>query len=623
MANTSAARINPHLTSAPQWLLHNANKKPYYADGTPRRGELDSAEDIAHLVSFEVACERADETGYGLGFAVYGGFQFIDLDHCCDTISATISDWARPVYEAALRIGAYIEISMSGTGFHVIGYGQTLPVRKRGHGEVYCAKRYCAMGTPVQTGKKQLPDLTILSDMLTMIDEQFEPARPTLRLVEKTPPLTWTDDRTRVARWLEALDPDMAYPDWITVGMAIHAGSNGHSEGLDLWERWSRTAARENAYTPGATAKFWKGFKAGGGIGLGTLAHMADDLVSSPVTAEDKPWHPGETGEDLLAADLPPIPWIVDGMLAAGLPLLLAAPPKAGKSYLVLQMGVCVSIGRPFLGRETTKTKVVYFNLEEDRRIVKKRLVPVWAAHAQKGDKLDNFYLQYVIEAGEHALSKIEDFLQRGWGLVIIDIFARIRDEMGEAEKVGLYKRDYNALAKIADLNAKYPDSQIVLVHHTNKGQDHEHWTGRISGSTGLAGAAGTLMALRSFDLRRTDEESKDEVRKHRALHWVGKLMGDQEEMIVQMDNGGGWTVSDRTEDEVLQTSKQRMVEKLLEEAGDWLTGPELVALLEDNEKPTAAQKAKWRQIFARMVKRGEIESDGQGKGTRGYRLPQ
>lgn len=69
------------MRKAARWLLwksvqgDDASKKPrkfpFYADGSARRGELDSPDDIARLASFDTA-QRAFETGAytGLGFAL-------------------------------------------------------------------------------------------------------------------------------------------------------------------------------------------------------------------------------------------------------------------------------------------------------------------------------------------------------------------------------------------------------------------------------------------------------------------------------------------------------------------------------------------------------------------------
>lgn len=58
----------------------------------------------------------------GIGFVLTEtDFAAIDLDHCRDPITGNVDDWAQAVIDQAA--GAYCEITISGTGLRVIGYG--------------------------------------------------------------------------------------------------------------------------------------------------------------------------------------------------------------------------------------------------------------------------------------------------------------------------------------------------------------------------------------------------------------------------------------------------------------------------------------------------------------------
>ena len=52
--------------------------------------------------------------------------------------------------------------------------------------------------------------------------------------------------------------------------------------------------------------------------------------------------------------------WLVDKLLCTESLCVLASAPKAGKSYLALQLGHAVSTGTPFFGYETRKASVLY-----------------------------------------------------------------------------------------------------------------------------------------------------------------------------------------------------------------------------------------------------------------------
>ena len=62
---------------------------------------------------------------------------------------------------------------------------------------------------------------------------------------------------------------------------------------------------------------------------------------------------------ELQKKNIPPIRFIVDGLLPAGLNIL-ASPPKYGKSWLVLGLCLSVSIGTRFLGYKTNPCGCLY-----------------------------------------------------------------------------------------------------------------------------------------------------------------------------------------------------------------------------------------------------------------------
>ncbi len=72
---------------------------------------------------------------------------------------------------------------------------------------------------------------------------------------------------------LASISPD-AYGDWLRVGMALHAETNGGADGLALWDGWS---AQSEKWSPGACADKWKSFAGQRGITGGTIFAMAEE----------------------------------------------------------------------------------------------------------------------------------------------------------------------------------------------------------------------------------------------------------------------------------------------------------------------------------------------------------
>ncbi len=76
------------------------------------------------------------------------------------------------------------------------------------------------------------------------------------------------------------------YDEWLTVGMALHSVDDSL---LDSWDKWSNQSAK---YKPGDCDRKWRSFSTGGGVTLGTLAHMAkQDGWQSPFVNQNPNWN--------------------------------------------------------------------------------------------------------------------------------------------------------------------------------------------------------------------------------------------------------------------------------------------------------------------------------------------
>jgi AAA domain/Primase C terminal 1 (PriCT-1) len=143
------ANVPQMLLELPVWLLHR-DKRPIYANGTPRRGKLDASEDRARLVTFKqielaLLMHGADGVGVALGpvpgtpISICG----IDVDDCYT--GGKLDERAGQILGAAQ---SYAERSPSGTGLHVLGLGGigTTKVKDELGGlEIYSHGRYFTM----------------------------------------------------------------------------------------------------------------------------------------------------------------------------------------------------------------------------------------------------------------------------------------------------------------------------------------------------------------------------------------------------------------------------------------------------------------------------------------------
>jgi hypothetical protein len=616
------------MRAAKRWLLWksiaNGDKKPrkvpYYASGGRRSGQLDTPADAARLVTYAQAVKAMREGRYaGLGFALGGGWQGLDLDGCRDASTGVIADWAQEIIS---QTDTYAEISPSEKGIHLIGKGdeslRALGSNKSGV-EFYNAGRYFTVtGVPLDSAPRPaLRTLAPVYDLAAKRWQQFAPipatdaggARPASTVVS---PLTWFDAKHQFKKWLPELIPDLDSREvWKDIGMAIKKECGGSEEGYQMWCEWSKGSDK---YDEADQRVIWDSFKRNeNGIGVGTIIMMAK--AAKEARGEGKPRRredallPAEfTLDELDAMDIPATEWIVEGLIAPGL-TLLAAPPKTGKSYLVMQMCMCVAAGVPFLDLETKPTRVTYFDLEEWHGLLRERVTPI-----RKGNNIPaGVPIKFVLETGvgAEAIAHIKREIAAGSKLIVVDIFARIRDELNENARQNAYARDTGVMQDIAVFALNNPGVAIVIVHHANKG-NHDNWMNKVSGSAGMTGGAHTVMYMARPDMRGWDEEEKREGLKYRVLNASGKQVKEQEISLEMMDDDAGWKRSVYEPYEVNATFKQRKIVSLLRACH-----PEPMSSKEIAEE-LGLKQANVKKIAQRMVENGLLESEGRGGA--GYR---
>ena len=81
-----------------------------------------------------------------------------------------------------------------------------------------------------------------------------------------------------------------------------------------------------------------------------------------------------QSAGDFMDGVTPAGPAVVDGLLTRGGLYSVAARPKTGKSLLLLNLAIAVATGRPWLGHEVERGKVLMFLLEDSPRTIKWRL---------------------------------------------------------------------------------------------------------------------------------------------------------------------------------------------------------------------------------------------------------
>lgn len=220
------------------------------------------------------------------------------------------------------------------------------------------------------------------------------------------------------------------------------------------------------------------------------------DYPDAYVPPPDEAWTPdpldGMVSADwLLAQDFPPLRYVVDGMIPEGL-TVLAASPKAGKSWMVLGLAIAAATGgNAFDSIPVEPRPVLYLALEDGHRRLSDRLQSLGVAAAPPA-------LYFKTSTHPHpAVDVIAAFVERHKSaapLVIVDTLGKTMGSKTSNETA--YAHDYRKTAELQAIVKAAPGAALILVHHVRKA-DGTDFVAAVSGTHGIAGAADTIAVLR------------------------------------------------------------------------------------------------------------------------------
>ncbi|EHR62640.1 bifunctional DNA primase/polymerase famiily protein [Saccharomonospora cyanea NA-134] len=161
---TAAYRARPRvpreLTQRARWVRRAADKRPVQTNGRNA-----SSTQPRTWTTYDQAADSSE--GVGLGFVLNGdGTVCLDLDGCL--ADGRVTEWARRILDRCPS--TFVEVSPSGTGLHVWGYGSVPRGRviREQDGtavEVYGSGRYIAV-----TGRRWRGAPTRLADLSAVIE---------------------------------------------------------------------------------------------------------------------------------------------------------------------------------------------------------------------------------------------------------------------------------------------------------------------------------------------------------------------------------------------------------------------------------------------------------------------
>jgi hypothetical protein len=493
-----------HMLAAKRWLVYASDKQPFYIDGTPRRGALDTDEDRGKLASYQEACVAAQASNGrfgGIGFALgpdgAGCWQGIDLD---EIPNGQLDQWA------AILPG-YVEVSPSGKGLHAIGYGAHFrSLGSNGTGfEAYASGRYFTFTGSV----KRDGALVCLSPWVQgPVAARHSAQRPTTSAAGGA---VYVDPKT-VTELRSALNaiPADDYHVWIRMGCALCE----LAEGRELWLSWSQQSSK---WKP-VDAKKWDTFRSDRTGYQAVFAEAHRNGWTNPGSNAAQITMPPPTilvGDVRLLTDkdlqdLPPQRWIVKGIIPATGVGTVYGPPKTFKSFLNLDLLAHISNGWDWFGFRVRAAPCVYVPFEGKGGIP--RRVAAWRLAMARRANPDALMIAGPVDEITTNMRFITDPInlrnkmdrdslcetlnKSGWsgGVLCIDTLASAGGSIDEnssegmGEMVTIFQELQHNLGGVVD-----------VVHHSGKDP-----TKGMRGWSGLSGAIDF-----SIECRRVDEGDK------------------------------------------------------------------------------------------------------------------
>ena len=173
---------------------------------------------------------------------------------------------------------------------------------------------------------------------------------------------------------------------------------------------------------------------------------------------------------------------LIAGVLRKGHKMLIAGPSKAGKSLLLIELTIAIAEGRKWLGRNCSKGRVMYVNLELDRASCLHRFKDVYTSLGWKPENLQNIDIWNLrgksVPMDILAPKLIRRAQKRNYMAIIIDpIYKVITGDENSAEQMAKFCNQFDKIC--TELKCA-----VIYCHHHSKGlQGDKKAADRASGS--------------------------------------------------------------------------------------------------------------------------------------------
>ncbi|MEP3055584.1 AAA family ATPase [Ascidiaceihabitans sp.] len=501
MTAAALQNIPDDLRSYPQWICHDAAKRPI----NPHTGQLADVSDAATWSAFDHACAACDAgIGVGIGFVFTNADPFVGID--LDVIEGAGPSEGQQRIFAAFK--TYTEQSPSGRGLHIIAKGHVAEggVRNSGLGvEVYSSGRYFTF-----TGNVVRADP--IADCQSLVDALCDEIRPRSDAVSNempdpspAPHLADKELEARikegsanrrnyegeVSNWSDAyfalicaaclFSSDEAQVRRVVMASPLvqHSPPKGRETRQQKAERlWAREYPR--AAQRGAVERQERT------LGVDHGRQIAQTLLTGWNAQSGTAQHPRFRVQHVSDIEAREPDFIVGDLIEARSCVVVFGAPGSGKSFVTLDVAACIATGRDFHSKEVQQGCAVYVAGEGGAGI--KRRLQAWSTLT--GEALDKSKPLFIIQSPIEMLNALDvsaacDAIAEATGeygikMIVLDTLARNFGD-GDENSTGDMNRFVSAVGRMIERFG----CTVVVVHHSGHGDNS-----RGRGSSALRAAA-------------------------------------------------------------------------------------------------------------------------------------
>ena len=209
-------------------------------------------------------------------------------------------------------------------------------------------------------------------------------------------------------------------------------------------------------------------------------------------------------------------PELIKGLLRQSHKMLVSGPPKAGKSFALMEWTVAIAEEQKWIRYQCAKGRVLYINLEIDPSSTENRFRDIYNAMKIPWTGGKNIFVWnlrgYAMRMDELAPKIIQKIQQLEVSVVILDpIYKVITGDENNASEMGYFCNQFDKICSDAGV------SMIYCHHHSKGAQGSKKAMDRASGSGVFARDPDALVDFTPLEIT---EDYKNNVQDGKATPW-------------------------------------------------------------------------------------------------------